>query len=212
MMAEARLRLWRTPGLRFWKLCGGGTRGGFTPIPNMEICAILAVWPDTAAAARGTESGVFARYAARADENWTVFMQPLSTRGRWARREPFAAGADPGRGPLAVLTRASLRPRALPRFWGHVPGVDARIAGNPDVLFRIGIGEVPFLHQVTFSIWPDAAAMIRFARGDAAHAGAVQAVRAGGWFREELYARLRVVGARGSWGGTAPLATGEVAA
>src|SRR6056297_3505340 len=66
--------------------------------------------------------------------------------------------------------------------------------------------EVPWLHQVTFSIWPDKASMNAFARGGP-HARAIRAVREEGWFREELYARFRVEGGAGSWGGHDPLVT-----
>ena len=50
------------------------------------------------------------------------------------------------------------------------------------MLFKIGIGEVPLLQQVTFSIWPDTASMAAFARADGPHARAIRAVREGGWF------------------------------
>ena len=80
------------------------------------------------------------------------------------------------------------------------------IGSNPDVLFKIGIGEVPLLHQVTFSIWPDAASMAAFARAGGPHANAIKAVREGDWFAEELYARFRILGSQGLWGGVDPLA------
>jgi spheroidene monooxygenase len=73
------------------------------------------------------------------------------------------------------------------------------------MLFRMGMGEVPLLHQVTFSVWQDAAAMRRFAYGGAGHARAIAAVRAGDWFAEELYARFAVLEAAGRWQGRPPL-------
>ncbi|WP_371930802.1 hypothetical protein [Paracoccus spongiarum] len=62
------------------------------------------------------------------------------------------------------------------------------------------------MQQVTFSIWPDDGAMAAFARAEGAHAAAIRAVREGGWFREELYARFRILDAVGSWDGRRPLA------
>ena len=62
------------------------------------------------------------------------------------------------------------------------------------------------LHQVTFSIWPDTRAMTGFARGDGPHGRAIRAVRDEGWFREELYARFRILGDDGTWEGQSPLA------
>jgi spheroidene monooxygenase len=74
-------------------------------------------------------------------------------------------------------------------------------------VFKAGVGEVPWFHQVTFSIWPDTSAMASFARKDGPHARAIQAVRAGDWFSEELYARFNILESAGSWGGQNPLAS-----
>ena len=79
------------------------------------------------------------------------------------------------------------------------------IGADPNVAFKIGIGEMPLLHQVTFSIWPDAASMTAFARGNGPHGRAIQAVREGDWFAEELYARFALLGTAGTWEGGDPL-------
>jgi spheroidene monooxygenase len=140
----------------------------------------------------------------------TLFLEPYAARGRWGGVAPFAPhGAAAG--PVAALTRATVRPGAALRFWGRVPDISARIGADPNVAFKIGIGEVPFLHQVTFSVWPDSARMAQFAR-TGPHAEAIAAVRAGNWFAEELYARFRVSGVAGSWDGRNPLDRLELAA
>jgi spheroidene monooxygenase len=100
---------------------------------------------------------------------------------------------------------------ALPRFWAREPAISRRIGADPNVRFKIGLGETPWLQQVTFSVWPDAAAMAAFARAEGPHAAAIRAVRAGGWFAEELYARFALRGHAGSWGGVDPLAPGRAA-
>ncbi|MEM7645117.1 MAG: spheroidene monooxygenase, partial [Pseudomonadota bacterium] len=102
---------------------------------------------------------------------------------------------------IAALTRATLRPRKALQFWRRVPDISQMVGMNDDVLFKVGVGEVPFLHQVTFSIWPDTTSMARFARTSGPHAQAIQAVRDGDWFAEELYARFRVAEAEGTWHG-----------
>lgn len=209
-MVAARLALRGEPHLIFWKLCGSGTGEGFTPKPNWGVWAILAAWPDEATArASIAKSPVWRRWRSHADESSTIYMSPLSARGSWAGVNPFVpephpAGSD---GPLAVLTRASVKPGRALRFWRRVPDISAVIGADPNVLFKIGIGEVPLLHQITFSIWPDAGSMARFARGDGPHGRAIQAVRAEGWFTDELYARFRVLGVEGNWNGTPLLPT-----
>ena len=95
------------------------------------------------------------------------------------------------------------------RFWDRQPAISDVIGADPNVMFKIGIGEVPLLQQVTFSIWPDTASMAEFARKDGPHARAIRAVRDGGWFREELYARFRIIGETGTWDGRSILAPQE---
>lgn len=205
-MGAARVMLPRVPGIGFWKLLGSGTGEGFTPIPNTGVYAILAVWPDAATArAQTMGAGVFRRYLAHASESWTLFLAPTSVRGQWAGATPFEITTSENQGPLAALTRASVRPHKALQFWRCVPDISAVIGADPNVAFKIGVGEVPLLHQVTFSIWPDSRSMAEFARHDGPHARAIAAVRDGDWFREELYARFRVIGEQGTWGGSSPL-------
>nr|WP_239479960.1 spheroidene monooxygenase [Actibacterium sp. 188UL27-1] len=206
-MGAARLILPRVPDIGFWKLCGSGTGEGFTPVPNTAVWAILATWPDEATArTRIADAPVFRRWRARATESWTVFLQTTSARGAWSGRNPFPPQADTPAGPLAALTRATVKPRIALKFWKRVPSISKVIGADPNVAFKIGIGEVPWMQQVTFSIWPSAAAMAEFARRpDGPHAQAIDAVREGHWFREELYARFRILGDAGSWHGASPL-------
>lgn len=211
-MAMARFALSRSRQPLFWKLCGSGTGEGFTPKPNWGVWAILAVWPDEFSAREGVvDLPVWQRWRAKAEEDWHLILQPLAARGSWAGVNPFLPdpGHRPQAGKIAVLTRATLRPRHAMQFWKRVPNISHAIGQNLDVDFKIGIGEMPFLHQVTFSVWPDAPAMSRFAHADGPHASAVRDVRAGDWFAEELYARFRLLGTIGSWGGRDPLATDE---
>ena len=201
-MGAARSPLRRMAGLTFWKLCGSGAGEGFDAAPETRHWAILAVWNDAAAAEAGRRAAPFAGWRRRAEEHFGCTMRAASSRGAWSGRAPFEP-RDAAPGPMAVLTRATVRRRHLLRFWRRVPGISEAIGADPAVMLKIGIGEVPWLHQVTFSIWPDAAAMARFARGDTPHGRAIAAVREGDWFAEELYARFAVLEARGTWRGRA---------
>ncbi len=214
-MGAARLAFMRMPEVGFYKLCGSGTGQGFTPKPNTAVWAILATWPDAATARRLTRTApVFRRWHAMAAESWTVLLEPTSARGKWSGVQPFTptdtakpgANSGPHPGPIVALTRATMRVSTFLRFWRRVPDISTAIGLDPDVIFKIGIGEVPLLHQVTFSIWPDAASMANFARGTGPHGRAIAAVRAENWFSEELYARFRILDDWGSWGGKSPLA------
>ncbi len=212
MMGAARFSLPRIDDIGFWKLCGSGTGEGFNPIPNTSVYAILATWPDEATARiRISEARVFQRYRQMADEDWTVFLTPISSRGQWSDVAPFAPQDTATDGPIAALTRATVKPHVALQFWRRVPDISQVIGADPNVIFKIGIGEVPLLHQVTFSIWPDTETMAEFARHDGPHARAIEAVRDGRWFREELYARFRIAGESGSWEGQSPRILKEAA-
>lgn len=203
-MGAARLRLPHVPGLDFWKLCGSGTGEGFTPKPNWGTWAILSVWKSRDMADLGLQAQPFTRWRAKSDESCALFLEPYSARGHWAGVAPFTpAGSSPD-GPIAAMTRATVKPGRALRFWGRVPDISAKVGSDPNVIFKIGIGEVPLLHQVTFSVWPDAQSMADFARRGP-HAEAIRAVRDEGWFNEELYARFRISGTQGTWQGRAPL-------
>ncbi|MEM8980511.1 MAG: spheroidene monooxygenase [Pseudomonadota bacterium] len=206
MMGAARLPLMRMPDLAFWKLCGSGTGEGFTPVPNTAVYAILACWPSEEIAAKHLQNQrLFGRYRAKSAETFTVYLRAISARGEWSGTDPFEVQSAQS-GPLAALTRATIKPKIALKFWKRVPDISDVIGKDPNVAFKIGIGELPLLHQVTFSIWPDAATMAEFARKDGPHARAIRAVRDGNWFKEELYARFSVLRTTGTWGGTNPLA------
>lgn len=211
MMGAARLPLAKTPDIGFWKLCGSGVGEGFTPTAFPSVIAILATWPDEQTAhARIANTPIFQKYRRRASESWTVFLEPETARGNWSGETPFETNGARPEGPLAALTRATVRPKTMGRFWGRVPRISDIIGQDPNVVFKIGIGEVPLLQQVTFSIWPSEKAMANFAR-TGAHGDAIRAVRSEGWFREELYARFTIQSDSGTWGGTSPLAALEAA-
>ena len=212
-MGLARLSFRMMPDVVFWKLCGSGQGEGFDLRPNLSVWAILTTWPDADTAFdRSQNAPVFRRWRRRARESWTVVLRPISARGTWSGQQPFTPNQEaiPAGAPIAALTRAALRPRLARRFWAQVPSISAVIGDDPHVIFKIGIGEVPLLHQVTFSIWPDTQTMAAFARGNGTHGRAIQAVRREGWFSEELYARFCVLGEFGTWGGGQPLAAHHI--
>ncbi len=210
MMGAARGPLAKTPHIGFWKLCGAGKGHGFSPTLNPSVIAIVAVWPDAETAEAQTNNApVFAKYAAKAAETWTVLLTPTSVRGVWDGGVPFSQQSPQSPGPVAALTRAAIRRKIIPRFWKRVPNISESIGSDPAAAFKIGIGEMPLIDQITFSIWPSKAAMDAFARSGP-HGDAIKAVRAGDWFSEELFARFAVHSDRGTWNGTSPLAKLEV--
>ena len=147
---------------------------------------------------------IYKKYRAKSVENWNVFLSPISSKGYWDKINPF----DPLKKEtvseekmLAALTRATIKPKIMLKFWSRVPAISKVIGNDKNVLFKMGLGEIPWFHQVTFSIWPNAETMSNFARKDGPHAKAIKSVREGNWFSEELYARFKVEKAIGKWCG-----------
>lgn len=202
-MGLARARLPRTPGLRFHKLLGSGAGAGFSTKPDLSRYGLLCVWDDREAAIAGTRHGpVHDRWRARSVADVTLHLQPTRSRGQWDGQEPFhvdpATEAD---GPIVALTRATLRWSAMIPFWSLVPAISDAAEEDEHRHFMAGLGEVPWKHQMTFSIWDDEAAMRDFSMTSPTHGVAVRRAWEEGWFAESLFARFNLLAVEGIWPG-----------
>ena len=204
----------QVPGLRFFQLLGSGAANGFGFLPNLDRYGFLGVWDSGEAAAAFFElHPLWAGYQRRSHEIWTAELAPLRAHGLWNGLNPFdypattLGGAPEAEtaGPVAVLTRASIRLRRAWRFWGYVEPTSRALATAPGVRLAIGLGELPLVRQATFSVWDSAAAMQQYAYRDARHREVIQLTRREGWYGEELFARFRVLSSRGTVDGQAPL-------
>ncbi|HEX4817770.1 MAG TPA: spheroidene monooxygenase [Nonomuraea sp.] len=208
-MAFDRPLLRHTGGLLFWRLLGTGRGRAMSLGADLRRWALFAVWrqeDDLDAFLRA--SPVAARWRAEASERWQVRLARVASRGAWSGRDPFAAvpaGRDGGEGPVAVLTRASIRPGRLVAFYRSVPAVDDLLRRQDGCLASIGMGEWPLARQATFSLWRDRRSVRAFAYQGEAHQRVVERVRAHGWYAEELFARFTPYASEGTWDGADPL-------
>jgi heme-degrading monooxygenase HmoA len=205
-MGLARPRVAREHGLRFWKLVGSGRGAGFSLRPDWSRYGLVAVWESAEAADAFFSSSLVARdYREHADEMWTVRLAPTAAHGTWSGANPFLPLAPRSNGgPVAVLTRATIRWRRLAAFWGAVPEASRALEDARGLVASIGIGEAPFVRQATFSLWRTEADMQEFAYGGA-HRDVIRRTRAESWYAEELFARFAPVASEGTWGGRDPV-------
>ena len=210
MMQFAHAHLAKTEGLVFYRLMGSGRGQGFNPFPDWGTYALLCVWESEAHAERFLRhSPLMQQYREHTTDIWTIFLQHLGAKGKWAGRNPFGERnpllADAEGQPLAVITRATIRTRRLVDFWKYVPQSERQLSGNKGLLFTKGIGEVPIVQMATFSIWRDRKSLMEFAYRGKDHRTAIKMTRDLDWYKEEMFARFRPYRTEGSWQGMDPL-------
>jgi heme-degrading monooxygenase HmoA len=197
-------RLRQVPGLTFFKIMGSGKGSVFSLQPDFYQYGLLATWASQEAAERFLQaSPVMDAYRAHSHELWTVKMLPLRAQGLWDGVNPFAPAipAVATAAPLAVLTRAAIRLRALPAFWRYGKQTSRDLAAAPGLMAAAGLGELPYVRQATFSIWENEQAMRQYAYGTAHHQQVIRQTRSQGWYKEELFARFQILSASGTWKG-----------
>lgn len=190
-----------TPGLVFTRVLGSGQDGGFVLRPGLDHHGLFLLFDGEPAADRFLEaSPVLAQYRAHARECCVLKLRATSARGSWAGRTIAPTMTAPDHGPVAALTRGSVRASRLWPFWRHSPATQASVAGAPGCELAMGLGEAPLLRQATFSLWRDQAAMDAYARSGA-HLQAIRASMQGGHLKESMFVRFVPLWIAGSWKG-----------
>ena len=178
-------------GLTFWKSLGSGSGNGFSIWPDFSMFALLTVFDTETQAKSYINSQLIHPYLEEATGFGHVLMHTIKAHGQWSEQEPFepVVKFDPSR-PIAVITRATIKPKLAHKFWRHVPSVSKSMDAYEDLLFTKGIGEYPLLMQATFSLWKDGNAMMDYAYKNEKHAAMVKKTRELGWYSEELFSRF----------------------
>jgi heme-degrading monooxygenase HmoA len=189
------------PGLIFSKVLGSGYEGGFDLRPSASRQGVFALF-DSAQAAHDfiTDSTLARDYQHRSDEFCSVTLKAFSCRGSWDGTSLQANTEAPSQGPVAALTRASIKFNKAHAFWRHAPPSQASLEGVDGCQLAVGLGEAPFFRQATFSIWDSAADMNAYAR-TGSHLAAIQAAQQHGYFSESMFARFVPLKVQGQWRG-----------
>jgi hypothetical protein len=205
-MALFRLPLWLTHGVTFWKLLGCGKNGTFDIQPDLTQWGLLAVWESEEDFVRFQQDSFLQKWwKVFTNEQWTVLCQPYESHGSWDGKEPFyTTGTSRNyQGKIAVLTRASIRISKLKSFWSNVPEVAHNLQQAKGFITSVGIGELPFIRQATFSIWESLDDVKQFAYRQREHANVIKKTRREDWYSEELFARFIPIRMEGKLSGKA---------
>jgi hypothetical protein len=206
-MAVHRLPMWLQKGCTFWKLLGSGHNGTFDLQPDWQQWALLAVWETRGDYDRfNKRSFIVSWWRLFGTERWTILCQPIQSHGKWDGKEPFKAPViDDYNGPVAVLTRATIRFNRLKNFWANVDGVATLMTSAKGFITSFGIGEAPVYRQATFSVWQRVDDVKAFAYRSREHAEVITKTREENWYKEELFARFKPIATFGTIKGKDPL-------
>ena len=124
-------------------------------------------------------------------------LEPYTGHGSWDGKRFIPStntkSIDPS-GQIGVLTRASIRLNKLKAFWGAVPKASKGLNQSKGFIFSVGIGEIPFVKQATFSVWESAEDMKNYAYKRVEHQEVIRRTRKENWYNEEMFLRFSVLG------------------
>ena len=194
-MGFDRFSLFRDKNVSFYKSLGTGKGETFTPSDaNGLQWGLVAVVEDIDAF---DSSAVVKRWRKNSISEFRAVLDPISSHGKWAGKEPFIGAVKDWDGQVAAITRARIKWSQNFRFWRAVPPVSADLHQSPGLIAAIGIGEAPIGLQGTFSLWENGKALRDFAYKGQAHQRAIEATAQYNWYAEELFSRFAVRNVRG---------------
>lgn len=203
-MALFRLPLWLSSKVYFYKLMGCGRNGTFDKTPDWRQWALLTISKTADAGFRPTF--IKAWWKLFGVEIWELELEPIEGHGTWDGKQVF--GELPKQtnyeGPIGILTRATIRLSQLGRFWSHVDAIANRMASAEGFVTSVGIGEVPWIKQATFSIWESKEQMRQFAYKMKEHAEVVKKTHQEKWYTEDMFVRFKPLKSSGSLNGKLP--------
>lgn len=212
-MALFRLPLALDKKISFWKLLGCGKNGTFDIHPDWRQWAVFVVNRESSIVKKEENSYKFI-YGSFINWWWkffncevyTIVLEPLEGHGTWNGKKVFGELPKQSNheGIIAVLTRATIRLNRLRNFWKHVDSVASQMQAAPGFITSVGIGEIPWIKQATFSLWKSKEQMKQFAYNQQ-HAEVIQKTRKENWYSEEMFVRLKPIASFGSLSGKDPL-------
>jgi hypothetical protein len=187
-------RIFQSETIQDVKMMGAGAGNGFSILPDFRRYAILFFFKSEPDALQFVENcGQLGWYVKQSAQHLITLLTPAKGHGTWSGLNPFEYERDAlnESAPVAVITRATIRTRALPDFWSNVPAVSSFMHSAP-ALHQVGIGEYPIFMQATFSIWQNLKSLKEVAYRDTPHAEVIKKTRERNWYKEELFAEFAI--------------------
>jgi len=213
-MAIFHIPLFFNRKISFYKLMGTGKNGTFDKIPDFNQWAILCVFKEDIHQTKAENNptyfyGWFINKWLRvfSFETYTLFLEPLAGHGLWDKKNIFGnlESNVNHNGPIATLTRATIRLTKMSHFWKHVAPIANKMTSAKGYVFSVGIGEVPWIKQATFSVWESVDDMKSFAYSMKEHREVVKKTRQEKWYSEDMFVRFKVISTYGTIKGIDPL-------
>jgi spheroidene monooxygenase len=196
-----RFALRNIPGLQFFKVLGSGFEGGFSTKPSLHKQGLFCLFDSEQHAKQfRRHSKLVQSYLKHSREFFAVTLNVFSTRGSWANTQLDITAKAPVSGPIASLTRASIKPLKAKAFWKKAQPAEASINQSEGVILSAGLGEAPYLRQATFTIWEDETALNTYAQ-QGAHLAAIKAAYGQQYFSESMFTRFTPSEMEGTWRG-----------
>ncbi|SMC42385.1 hypothetical protein [Polynucleobacter kasalickyi] len=194
-------KLRKIPGLEFFKILGSGKQGGFAVEPSFKHQGLFCVFQtEEFAKAFLNTSPIIESYQQHSNEFFSVLLKTYSNRGTWASTALTETVVAPSQGPIAAITRASIKPSKAFSFWQKAPPAELSLTSANGCLLAAGLGEAPYFRQATFTIWESTEQMNQYAR-TGAHLAAIKAAQTEGYFSESMFTRFIPINPKGVWRG-----------
>ena len=218
-LAFDRVRYRRSGELLFVRVLGTGKGASTAPGTEWGRTALFCVWQSESAADDFIHTQ---QRRAGLRESWHVKLRGAGGHGSWRgvdvpnllRRDQSDSSGDSATQsagdtdtPLAIITRADVRPRAWRTFSAAARVVDQELHASDGLVAVVGIGEAPILRLGTFSVWRNRDAMSSFANHRPDHVAVVRRTRTEQWYGEEMFARFIPYWSTGTWDARDPLRT-----
>ncbi|MBL6654759.1 MAG: spheroidene monooxygenase [Flavobacteriaceae bacterium] len=181
-------------GLKFIKLFGTGSNGGFSLIPDFSSYVMITSWKNDNYRKKFVgENNIINKIISKSSKRVEIKIDPYNFNGSWNGINPFKNISSYGGGKIIVLTRARVKISKLINFLVNTSLAAKSIKSQNGAEFYKGIGELPIIEQATISIWMSEKSMRDYAYSDKNHLKIINKARKDKWYSEELFVRSNIL-------------------